>query len=162
MAWLITEPSKAGFQAITDTSTTQNHNIGTVVEANDPTYGNGAFIYLKGVASTAAGDVVTYDLKGNSTFRATTSSPVYGPVGVAMSANVASQYGWYQIRGAAVVNAATVAANACAQITGTAGTIDDTTTATRYIDGMLIQVADGTPSAGKCVCLLHYPQCNLR
>lgn len=92
-----------GAQPIADTSTTQNHNFGTIVRGADPTYGEAEFIYLKGVASTAVGSVVTYD---NSTFQ-TTLSAVGGniprPIAIAMSANVASQYGWYQISGIAVV-----------------------------------------------------------
>lgn len=92
-----------GAQPIADTSTTQNHNLGTIVRASDPTYGQAEFIYLKGIGSTAVGSVVTYD---TSTFL-TTLSAVGGniarPVAIAMSANVASSYGWYQISGIAVV-----------------------------------------------------------
>jgi len=94
--------SLAGAQAIAETSTTQKHALGTVVRAIDPTYGEGEFIYLLGVASTAVGSPVTY----NKTTWATTLAPVGSnkpqPVAFAMSANVASQYGWYQISGVAV------------------------------------------------------------
>lgn len=92
-----------GAQPIADTSTVQNHPLGTIVRAVDPTYGEGEFIYLTGVASTAVGSVVTY----NSATGATTLAAVGGakplPLAIAMSANVASQYGWYQIGGNAVV-----------------------------------------------------------
>lgn len=98
MTWRITDP-KVGFQRIADTSTTQNHPLGTVVRAVDETYGYGEFIYMVGVASTVVGSPVVYN---DLTFQ-TTLAPVGTnkpePIAIAMSANVASQYGWYQISG---------------------------------------------------------------
>ena len=92
----------AGCQAIADTSTTKQHPLGTIVRAVDPTYGEGEFIYLQGIDSTVIGSVVNYDAvyvtELNTTGLATPS-----PLAVAMSANVANQYGWYQISGQAVV-----------------------------------------------------------
>jgi hypothetical protein len=100
MAFRISD-GKIGYQRIADTSTTQNHPLGTVVRAVDATLGEGEFIYLVGVASTVVGSPVIYD---DLTFQ-TTLAPVGtnkpGPVAFAMSANVASQYGWYQISGIA-------------------------------------------------------------
>lgn len=103
----------AGAQPIANTETTQKHPLGTIVRGVDPTYGEGEFIYLLGVASTAVGFLVTY----NATTYQTTLSPTSGPsapyngnsVAVAMSANVASQYGWYQISGLAVIKKTAVA-----------------------------------------------------
>lgn len=92
----------AGAQPIATTSTTQKHQLGTIVRANDPTYGEGEFIYLLGVASTAVGSVVTYEASGYQTALAPVGSNLPKPVAIAMSANVASQYGWYQISGRAV------------------------------------------------------------
>lgn len=92
-----------GSQAIATNSTTQNHPLGTVVRATDPTYGQGEFIYLKGVASTAVGSIVTYE---NSTFQsalAAVGNNIARPIAVAMSACVADEYGWYQIGGIAVM-----------------------------------------------------------
>ena len=45
--------------AVSDTSA--RHAIGTIVEAIDPTYGMGEFVYLNGLASTVVGSVVTFD-----------------------------------------------------------------------------------------------------
>lgn len=92
----------AGAQPIATTSTTQAHALGTIVRATDPTYGEGEFIYLLGVASTAVGSVVTYEASGYQTALAPVGSNLPKPVAIAMSANVASQYGWYQISGRAV------------------------------------------------------------
>jgi len=96
-AWIVEQP-------IADTSTTKKHPLGTIVRAKDSTYGEGEFIYLLGVGSTVVGSLVTY----NATTYQTALSPTNAttdsvPVAVAMSANVASQYGWYQIGGLAVV-----------------------------------------------------------
>lgn len=103
MAYLIQSQDAVGFQNIADTSTTQNHPLGTIVRAYDTTYGYGEFIYLKGVASTAVGSVVTYDVPGFNTTLCAVGGNIARPVAVAMSANVASQYGWYQVSGVAVV-----------------------------------------------------------
>lgn len=101
----------AGAQPIADTSTTQNHNLGKRVRATDPTYGEGEFIYLLGVASTEVGDTVLYNATTYQTARMTVSNGKNkgAPVAVAMSANVASQYGWYQVRGNAVMKKTGVA-----------------------------------------------------
>lgn len=96
------------------------------------------YIYLKGVASTAVGDAVVFDEAG-VTARLSTSTAVAQPVAVAMAANTsATNYSWYQIYGLcpAVNCAATVAADAYLQSTGTAGQVDDTTTAGKTIVGM--------------------------
>lgn len=103
--------SLAGAQPITTTSTTRNHTLGTKVTASDPTYGEGEFIYLLGVGSTTIGDWVTYNATTYQTaLGTTTNSENKGvPVAIAMSANVASAYGWYQISGNAVMKKTGVA-----------------------------------------------------
>jgi hypothetical protein len=125
MAYVL-QDARIGMQPIADTSTTQNHPLGTIVRATDPTYGAAEFIYLTGVASTAVGTWVTYDLDGATT-RLVASA--VGPVAIAMSANVASQYGWYMIHGrheAALAWASLpLASNALLYATASAGTADD-------------------------------------
>jgi hypothetical protein len=98
MTWRITSES-VGYQPIATTSTTQNHAVGKIVRAADPTYGEGEFIYLKGVANTAVGDAVTWNSTTHTTTRAAVGANKSFPVAFAMSANVASQWGWYQISG---------------------------------------------------------------
>ena len=154
MVWQIIQES-AGYQQIDETSTVQNHPIGTRVEAYDETYGVGEFIYLKGVASTAVRDGVVYDEYANTTTRSVAASR--GPAAIAMSANVASQYGWYQIFGAAVVKAGTVAAAGNVFSTATAGTLDDAAVAGSLWQGARFKTADGTPAAGFAVAQLSYP-----
>jgi hypothetical protein len=92
----------AGLQPIATTSTVQNHPLGTIIQARHATYGAGEFIYLTGVASTVVGSVVEYSTATGATVLAAVGGSQPLPVGIAMSANVASQYGWYQIGGNAV------------------------------------------------------------
>lgn len=148
-----------GIQSLTTTETVAKHALGKVVKGIDPTYGEGEFIYLQGIASTVVGDAVVYD-SAFLTTRAVAASR--GAVAVALSANVASQYGWYQISGLATVKAATVVSGTACQLTATAGTLDDTTTATNYVDGAVFKSADGTPSAGFAIALLSRPSANGR
>ena len=117
-----------GLQPIAVTSTIQNHPEGTIVEAQDPTYGGGEFIYLKGVASTVVGSLVTYDPVNHTTTLSPNTANLAQPVAVAMSANVASQWGWYQVQGAAVIKktAVKVSPNVALFQSATAGRVMST------------------------------------
>ena len=95
-----------GAQAIATTSTTKLHPLGTIVTATDDTLGVGEFIYLKGVASTVVGSIVNYDDNFQTALDTSAAGGPPRPLAVAMSANVASQYGWYQIAGLAVATKA--------------------------------------------------------
>jgi hypothetical protein len=123
MAYIHTEP-KAGLPAITDHAipatvetvgstviTSKQVPLGKIVRAVDPTYGEGEFIRLVGVASTVVGMLVKYNA---TTYQTALLSVTNGknkgvPVAVAMSACVANEHGWYQISGLAVVKKTTVA-----------------------------------------------------
>lgn len=85
--------------------------LGTIVKGVDPTYGEAEFIYLKGVDSTVVGSVVTYNTTTYQTALVTVANGKNKglPIAVAMSANVSSKYGWYQISGNAVVKKTSVA-----------------------------------------------------
>lgn len=103
MTWHIASATPVGAQPIATTSTTQRHPLGTVVQAVNSSDGStGEFIYLRGIGSTVVGSVVSYNAEFVTALD-TTALAVPSPVAVAMSANVASQYGWYQIGGQAVV-----------------------------------------------------------
>jgi hypothetical protein len=140
----------AGMQNIGDTSTTQNQVLGTVVQAKDvasTAYGAGDFIYLLGVASTVVGSFVTFNQDDNST--ALLAANAIGPVAVAMSINVASQYGWYQISGKAVGKCLSgYADNGLVYATATAGSIDDAVVSGDRVKLALGASAIGTPSSG--------------
>lgn len=148
-------------QKIDETSTTQNFPLGKIIQAVDKAstlYGIGEFIYLKGVASTAIGEPVIYDLDAGTTTRAVAGSR--GNIAFAMSANVASQYGWYQISGNCVVKTGTVAAGALPYLTATAGTLDDAVVSGDKIDNAKFTTANGTPSAGFALVQANRPSAN--
>ncbi len=146
MAYKIVNPI-IGTQPIADTSTTKNNVLGMIVQATDATLGAGTFVYLQGLAATAVGSWVTYNASDNTT--ALLAANAIGPVATAMSANVASQYGWYQIEGKAVGKALTAYAdNGLVFATATAGSVDDAVVA-----GDRVKLAKGasavdTPSTG--------------
>lgn len=157
MAYTVQNPL-AGFQPIAVTDTTQNHVLGMLVDAVDPTYGEGTFIYLKGIASTAIGSLVDYDQTLGTTALAPATAGI-GPVAVAMSANVASQYGWYQVRGAAAVkapNAAVVGAEVF-MLAATPGSVDDADVANEQIVNAKFSTTTGTPSSGLAIVQIAYP-----
>ena len=77
MTWVPRE-NEAGIQAIATTSTVQNHKIGKIVRAADPTFGGGEFIYLLGVVGTVVGLGVVYDGTTGHTALLSTSGVVDG------------------------------------------------------------------------------------
>lgn len=150
--------ARAGLQAIATTSTVQNHPLGTIIRASDPTLGSGEFIYLLGVANTVVGSIVTY----GGTF-ATTLAAVGGnkalPVAVAMSANVASQWGWYQISGIAVAAKTCTVSLAAGAAVGvlTAGLVAGTGSG-KEVDGAIVSaVASATAGRTTVKIVLNRP-----
>src|SRR5690348_6955244 len=95
-------------------STVSRLPVGTVARFKDVSalgLGAGEFIWLPGVASTVAGDVVNYSISdgaasGGSTTRWAGTAGTGLPIAVATAATVASTWGWYQISGAAIANCA--------------------------------------------------------
>lgn len=150
MAYVITSPGNAGFQPIAVTDTTQNHPLGTIVRAKDPTYGEGEFIYLQGVASTIVGSVVTYTATYQTALCPTTAN-LPAAVGFAMSANVAGpNYGWYQISGVAIAaktSALALASNVAVGVK-TAGLISATSAGVEIQGAMTVAKAT-TPKTVK-------------
>lgn len=150
-AWVITE-QHLGCQDIDVTDTVQRHGLGSIVRARHATYGVAEFVYLQGAASTAVSDVVTY-LNGASTRLAATTA--VGPVAVAMSANIANQYGWYCVSGTVPVKTnGGVAAGAQAYAAATAA-VDDAVVAGEAITGMFF--AETVGSAGIAKATLQRP-----
>jgi len=146
-----------GMQQIADTSTVQNHPLGFRVKAVDPTFGEGEFIYLKGVGSTVVGSVVTFYESDWTT--ALLAANAIGQVAVAMSANdAATDYGWYQICGKAIAKCvASVADNGLVYACSTAGSIDDNATSGDRVKQAITASATDTPSTGKCYLEIQYP-----
>ena len=136
--WKITD-SKIAIQRIADTSTVQNLPFGTVVRARDygsTAYGEGEFIYVKGVASGALRDWVGIRAKAGLTTRAVASGN-YELVGVLCSTlDATTKFGWAQISGRAVANCLTqFADNGKVYLTASAGSMDDASVAGDYVIG---------------------------
>lgn len=125
MAFIFVTP-QAGLPAITDHAipatvetvgstviTNKLVPLGTTVRAVDPTYGEGEFIRLVGVASTIVGALVKWNTTTHQTALLTVANGANKgePVAVAMSACVANEHGWYQISGNAVIKKTTVSAS---------------------------------------------------
>lgn len=157
MAFRITH-QVLGSQPIANTDTVQQHPLGTIVHAVDPVYGGGEFIYLKGVASTVVGSLVVYDINAGTTTLAPATGGK-GSVAVAMSANVANQYGWYQITGVAAVkapNAMTVGAEIF-MLAATPGSVDDAAVAGEQVLNAVAASTTGTPSSGLALVQINRP-----
>lgn len=157
MAYTIDEP-QAHPQVIADTSTTQLHILGKIVRAKDPTYGEGEFIYLKGIGSTVVGSMVDYDQNLGTTALSPATGGT-GPVAVSMSANVANQYGWYQITGAAVVKAPNtmVPGAEVFSLAATPGSVDDAAVNGEQIVNAKVSTTTGTPSSGLGIIQISRP-----
>ena len=104
--------------------TTQRMQLGTVIEAIDPYWGYGEFMYIKSNDAILKGSLVIVGTF--PTFLGTllpSTASLGAPFGVAMAPMASGTYGWIQISGCAVYKtSATVAADAAVGI-GTAGMI---------------------------------------
>jgi hypothetical protein len=126
--WVFTEawhvPQKVG-----DTSTTQMLPFGTTARARDKSsttaYGEGVFMYVKGVASGALNAWVGYRAKAGLTTLAVADGNY--SIGVMCSTlDATTKYGWIQIKGRCIGKCLTAFAdNGVVYLTSTAGSIDD-------------------------------------
>ena len=159
MSQFIINNALVGMQDIAVTSTTKQHPLGTVATAVDiaaTAYGAGEFVYAKGVASTVVGSFVTFHEDDWSTTLLAAND--IGQVGLAMSANVAGQYGWYQIKGKAVGKvAAAFADNGLVYATATPGVADDAVVAGDRVKKCIGASAIDTPSTGLAEMEIDYP-----
>ncbi len=157
MAFIITEPGMVGAQPIAETSTVQRHPLGTKVRAVDETYRHGEFVYAQGIGSTVVGSVAFLNEDTYVTSLAAAAGG-RGHLGTAMSINVASQFGWYQVYGKGVAKVlAAFADDADCYLTSTAGSIDDADVSGDLIIGMKGASAIDTPSTGLAEVELSYP-----
>lgn len=154
--------NRLGVQPIATTSTAQMHPLGTKVRAYDPTYGEAEFIYLLGVANTVVGSVVTWggNSSGTPSFQtalAPSTANLAQPLAVAMSANVAGQYGWYQLEGQAVVATnGTLTAGSPVYLAGS-GQLTSTQANGKQVLNAVSVTATGTPAAGQAVVEIDRP-----
>ena len=112
------------------------------------------YIYLKGVASTIAGSVVTFDEAGVT---ALIAANAVGPVAVAQAAvDAATEYGWYMIYGTCDADVvANCADNASMGRETTDGKVGDGFAAGDQIFGMVSR--ESTSTAALAAVQLSYP-----
>lgn len=125
--WKITD-ARAGMQPIAVVDTVQNHPFGTIVRARDigsTAYGEGEFVYVKGVTSGAVAKWAGYN-KNTGALTLAVADGVY-PIGLMMSAlDATTKFGWLQISGHGVGKCLTAFADlGIVYLTSTAGSVDD-------------------------------------
>lgn len=162
MAWKPGANAPLGISAsISTPDTVAQVAIGTVAAFIEDTQGPGDLIYLPGVAALAAGDLVTYDLTPGA--QATTrhlkdAFPNSGrSVAVALAPVLAGQFGWFQIGGCAIVNAAAGTVAGSVFSTAVAGVVANTADPGDQILGARILTAVGTPAATKSYAQVSRP-----
>jgi hypothetical protein len=158
MAFVITSANMAGSQPIATNSTVKNHALGTVVTAWDPTYGGGEFIYLQGIGSTVVGSCVSYHVSG-VTALAPVGTGKPQPIAFAMSACVASEYGWYQIGGLATAKKAVGTSLAAGAAVGvlTVGLIAATASAKEVHAALVAVVASAKSNVSTVLLSVNRP-----
>lgn len=111
------------------------------------------YIYLKGVASTVAGDWVIYD-ENYATTRLVANS--VGPIAIAMAAiSATTKFGWYQVFGKnTVARTDTIAADKSLYIDDTVGRVDDLGVVGDLVIGAYSMTAD---TANVATVYLTYP-----
>lgn len=110
------------------------------------------YVYLQGTASTVAGDWIVYD-KDFGTTRLVPDE--VGPVGIAMAAVVADNFGWYQNFGInTIAKTDTIAANSSLYIDGTVGRVDDAGVSGDLVIGAYSMTAD---TSNVATVSINYP-----
>ncbi len=147
--------------------------VGTIADFYDngtTRLGSGEFIFLPGVTSTVAGDVVTYYLSagadvagdvndGAATQRWTGTSATGAPVAIATAAtNTQAKWGWYQIQGGAVINVTGTVSAGQAAYFGQTGTILTASAAGgKQLLGVRSSSANGVPATGQAIFTINNP-----
>jgi hypothetical protein len=148
--------SVIGAQPIGATESAARHTIGMRTRAHDHTYGDAEFVYLLGVADTAAGDLVSYDPKSGVTERALRGKR--GPLAVAVSACTAGLYGWYAVEGSVpLATELSVVSLGTVYLSDTAGEVRGIPTDGQRIDGLAVRAL---PSGGFATAALQQPSAN--
>jgi hypothetical protein len=153
-------------------STYPSVDVGTMAQFRDigTTYlGTGNFIFLPGVTSTVAGDVVTYRLgagqavpgdvnNGAATERWAGTANTGAPLAVATAAtDTQAKWGWYQIQGAAICNISGNATAGNPVYFGQTATVAGSSTAGKQVMGARFGSAQGVPDTGKVVVVINDP-----
>ena len=162
-----------GGRTVADGTVYPSIPIGTIAyfrDAGTTQLGGGTFIFLPGVTSTVAGDVVTYragngggigqDVNGGAvTARWTGTANTGFPLAVATAAtDLQTKWGWYQIQGSAIVNVSgTVSAGQAAYYGQTATLETNAAVGGKQVIGAVSASANNVPDTGKAIFTLNNP-----
>jgi hypothetical protein len=144
-----------------DTSeTTAQVPLGTIVRGTDTVTGcEGEYQYVRFAATTTEGQPVCIDLTNKCPLADSDDHVNDGvPIGFALAAQDADDYGFVQIVGKTKVKAGTVAAGGKVMLTATGGTTDDAAVAGAQLSGAEFDTADGTPAAGFAYATIDHPR----
>lgn len=135
---------------------------GTVATFRDAVLGGGEFIYLRGVANTILGSVVSYQLSDGVSLNGTTAlwagtANTGLPVAVATAAIVASNWGWYQIGGAAIVATSGTVAAGNPLYFQAAGVLQAAAVNGKQIEGATASSANGVPTTNQTIVTIDRP-----
>lgn len=160
MAFHITTPV-AGYPGITAVDVSAKIPLGTIVTAVDPTYGEGEFIYLKGVTSTVVGAMVTYAATTHQTALSPDTAGIGSSFAFAMAATTATaKYGWYQIEGLTVAKKTNVSWEPQKAVyqSGTTGRVMDTVASGKQVAGARsANLATVTTTTSTVVLMINRP-----
>ena len=122
--------SYAGPQSFNDwfvPDTTQRYQLGLIVDAVDPYWGGGIFVYGASLSTMEKGSLVQMDEV--HVFADLPSTTLMGrPFGVLMNSMITGQFGWAQLVGMVVVSAASDVAKDAAAAVAAAGQAGATAT----------------------------------
>lgn len=162
MAWSVAPAPHGliGAQPIEVTDTVKNHALGTIVYATGRPLGatasvecTGEFMYARGVASTVVGSLVYLNRATGVTTLNTETAGAAWPLAVAMSANTADRYGWYQISGYALIKKTAVSIAGLGKLyqSETAGSVEGVASATFEIHGARVASTTSTSTSATWV-----------
>ena len=163
MAWTTTN-DRAGTGVPGVIYDVQLNDIGAINSFRDPIYGEGQFIFLPGVASLAAGDVVEFTTSAGvasptgSVTRWAGGALAGKPLAVSTVANIlTTNWSWYQLSGCGVINiSGTVVAGDKAYWQATA-TVSSTLVASKQMNNCVAVSANAVPAAGKATYNFYFP-----
>lgn len=134
--------------------------LGAVVKAADPVYGEASFIYLKGAtAVNAAGFLVMWSTISYVAALVTSTANLSRPVAVSMGTVTGAQYGWFQLTGTATVlkTAVKISPTQKVWISGTSGRFFATATTGKQVLGALTVNSTTIASATSTVLVMLPP-----
>ena len=156
MAYNFVDP-RIGAQGIAVADSTQNHPLGTVVRAKDPTLGEGDFIYVQASNSITQYDAVAIKHGYKVAPLTLTNAKTAVEIGFAQTAiGTKGDYFWAQKNGRPIVRfALATQPDVALYASATGGVLDDASNSA-MIAG-LVAITQVTNSAGPATCVARYP-----